>query len=527
MKYNPISRRHFLQGLAGAGLALPFLPSLMPKAEAAVFSGPKYFFLIASQHGCLADSSLYPSVAATRTLQLYSGAAASGLDHVARYDTLSNLRTARTDSFNPSGALEVSPVLGSFLNPYLNKINILRGLDLMYGGSHHTGGYLGNFHANMNGVSNGSTVIDSRLSLPPMETIDQVMANSSNFYAAGDPITSKVMIANAYSGVPSYYNDGGSIRQATAPGYNDASSLFNSIWGTNYGNNTNNTSSMTSLVDKVYDDYNRLNSSVYGPGKRLSSADRQTLQAHMDELRSLETRIQNQASACTVTAPGNVSFAYDDRVLSNIQTDWATYLDVMTNAIKCGMSRIGILAPMYNSAFSGDFHQQIAHLHYNADAQQELIRSHRFTGQYVFAELLRRLNVEMTPGGGTTYLDNSLVVWNMESSYWAHDGCILPTITAGSAGGYFNTGLYVDYRNLSNLGITRWHPELRPGLPMNRWLATVLTAMGIQPSEYARSGMIGYGDPWQAPDMAVYAGHTSWPTRVTTDMGNPLPIIVA
>lgn len=522
MKYNPISRRHFLQGLAGASLALPFMPSLMPKADAAVFTGPKYFFLLASMHGCLADSSLYPSVAATKTQQLYTGSAASGLDHVARYDTLANLRTARTDSFNPTGALEVSPVLGNFLNPYIGKINVLRGLDLMFGGGHHTGGYLGNFHGNDN-ASNG---FDSRLTLPPMPTIDQVMAGSANFYAPSDPITSKIMIANAYTRVPSWYNDAGTIKQAAAPGYNDASSLFNSIWGTNYGN-TSNTSNLVSIVDKVYDDYNRLNSSVYGPGKRLSQADRLTLQAHMDELRSLETRIQNQAAACTVTPPGSVSFAYDDRVLTNIQVDWATYIDVMTNAIKCGMSRIGIMAAYHNSAFSGDFHQQIAHLHYNADAQQELIRSHRFTGQNVFARLLSKLDVEITPGGGTTYLDNSLVVWNMESSYWAHDGWSLPTITAGSAGGYFNTGLYVDYRNLSNLGITRWHSELRPGLPMNRWLYTVLTAMGIQPSEYARSGMIGYGDPWQATDMASYAGHTSWPTRVTNDMGKPLPIIVA
>ena len=50
MRYQPINRRHFLQGV-GCSLALPFLPSLASRADAAPFAGPKFFLALGTRHG--------------------------------------------------------------------------------------------------------------------------------------------------------------------------------------------------------------------------------------------------------------------------------------------------------------------------------------------------------------------------------------------------------------------------------------------------------------------------------------------
>jgi hypothetical protein len=60
MKYNSITRRHFLQGAAGSFLALPFLPSLMSKAHAASVPNPKFFVMFWKGHGGLNLQNLYP-----------------------------------------------------------------------------------------------------------------------------------------------------------------------------------------------------------------------------------------------------------------------------------------------------------------------------------------------------------------------------------------------------------------------------------------------------------------------------------
>ena len=52
MKWCTISRRHFLQGLGKASLALPLLPSLLPReARAQVGGAPKRLVLMRSING--------------------------------------------------------------------------------------------------------------------------------------------------------------------------------------------------------------------------------------------------------------------------------------------------------------------------------------------------------------------------------------------------------------------------------------------------------------------------------------------
>ena len=65
---------------------------------------------------------------------------------------------------------------------------------------------------------------------------------------------------------------------------------------------------------------------------------------------------------------------------------------------------------------------------------------------------------------------------------------------AGSAGGYIKPGRYIDYIDWdlqSYFG--QEDGNVIRGLPHNRFLVSVLQAMGLSPADYERGGKPGYG----------------------------------
>jgi len=471
-----------------------------------------------SNHGSVLESNLFPSVAPRNERQLYSGSASDGLDHRVRWDNLRDLLTSgRTDQWNPNGDPELSPCLGRFLNNHLDHINVLRGLDIMFYIAHHTGGYLGNYHGNV--LENSPNFV-----FPAMPTIDQLMGQSSHFYGSSDTRTEPVMNLGS-TGPISWGFDNNQVTHLPSMANNSAA-LFSSLFGQQGGNTSN---PNVSIIDRVLSDYNRVAQSPFGPGRRISQEDRYRLDEHVQHLRELETKLNNQGQ-CEATAPDSVYFRYQDSDLARQQYHWDVYMDVVTTAFKCGNSRIATFGVGNHTTYTGDYHQNIAHQNLSAFGSQELVRTNRFIAEHVFMRLVTALDEEIIPGQGTTYLDNALIVWEHESGANQHSSVSRPCITAGSAGGYFNTGLYVDYRNMSNRSMEGYN-EI-PGLPHNRWLYTVLQAMGVQESEYrngAFANLVGYGDPYvgAVPSYINRQGHDPYPQRVLDDMGSPLPIIVA
>jgi hypothetical protein len=123
------------------------------------------------------------------------------------------------------------------------------------------------------------------------------------------------------------------------------------------------------------------------------------------------------------------------------------------------------------------------------------MRDARFFMEHVFFNLINRMHSHMVTES-QNMLDRSLVVFHEESNHDTHNSSSLPTVTAGSAGGWLVTGRYLDYRNLSFSGRIQ---SCTPGVPIQRWYKTVLDAFGVHPSVYSRSGMNGYGDPYRNP----------------------------
>ena len=99
----------------------------------------------------------------------------------------------------------------------------------------------------------------------------------------------------------------------------------------------------------------------------------------------------------------------------------------------------------------------------------------------------------MPEANGTTYLDNSLVYWGNELGF-NHIAYSVPCLLAGSAGGFIKPGRYLDYIDWDGRAyFAQEDGNVIKGIPHNRFLVTVLQAMGLAPADYEPGGQPGYG----------------------------------
>jgi hypothetical protein len=198
---------------------------------------------------------------------------------------------------------------------------------------------------------------------------------------------------------------------------------------------------------------------------------------------------------------------------------WAElFNEVIVAGFMCGTSRIGVTGYGPTDrfvAFGGDWHQEVAHMWNVAESQALIVQSYQRFFESVMLDIVQRLDVEEAPG--STFLDNSLIVWSQESGMETHGSVSLPIVTFGSAAGFFKTGQFIDYRRVGNPD-SEFDPgaggKQTCGLLYSQWLATVLRSMGLPPSEFERWGHQGYGVPMMSalgnnPDYARHYGNTS------------------
>ena len=567
MKYRSLSRRHFLEGL-GASLALPLLPSIMGRAEAQTVTAPKFFVATWVPHGGFATHNLYPldetSTLATHTL--YADVMGDG-PHVIRSGNLLELKRthAQTAASRPqvlpdydTGAARVSPLLGAYCDDeLLAKMNVLRGIDFLTWGG-HTRGFLGNFVNNDGGV--GSGIADA-----PIPTIDYVISRSPKFYSDGDRAVLKAPVLDAGQTHLSSFPSGTGVArnpyaQRRMGGIHDL--LFDGVSSTP-GQEVDR---RVSLVDRVYADYARLSRGAFGPGRRISHEDRGRLEEYMAGVKSVSDRMRAQvAPGCT---PVSVSAGRDNYVREG-EADWewdasagsgsmahqasqraALELrnQMLVNAFLCGTTRAAVLSmsglmdqwnpsvfstPSQNEVDRTDAHGMLFHNHTLEDRQRVMVEQHRFFFQYGYMDLVRRLNaVEVLPG--VKMLDQSVVYWSSESGPSTHDAKSVPAVLAGSGGGFFKTGQYVDYRNRDRTVRARYGNQWLAGVPQNRLLGNIAQAMGLSPADYelsdaayatkfaSRGGKVpGYGDPFIEPgDNKV-----PYSPLAVSEMSDKLPLL--
>jgi hypothetical protein len=178
MRYDRISRRFFLQGVGGATLAVPFLGSLVPKAEAAesgVAAGPlKNLIMIKQSHGASYENIMPPSTLA--------------------YESLGNgmRRAPLPADFQAFGA----SYMRADLKDLREHINHITGLDCTFERHDHWNNFL----------LTGNPASDLTLS------VDQVVAK--HIYGSSSPVISSMVLGfNEFTGEGPGYDDNGTIRK--------------------------------------------------------------------------------------------------------------------------------------------------------------------------------------------------------------------------------------------------------------------------------------------------------------------------
>jgi hypothetical protein len=523
-----VGRRVFLRSASGALLGLPFLPSLLPRtlhAQAAPVT--KRFVAILSSSGQFVTDwfpAWTPPGYQLRD-QAFGGPRADGT--TALHETLPGTphTWARLQDFAAQG---ISKAIPTALNPYLDKLLLLRGLDLLQGTSHGTGMLLGNL------ASCASADGFAMRGLGAMPTIDQVLARSSKFYPQA-PKARSIVMATGSPGSVSYTDygmPGGTVEELSA--YLEPLDIWNDVFGGFMAPDIPMEDPNRLLMNSVLEDYRRLNGH-----RRLSSDDRQLLDRHISFLADIERELGTlRTVACTPPeAPPNLGTGYPWEIVPSIDEFRQTVqllIDISAAALRCDLSRIvtlncnmgltaatGALVNSYhNSAdVAGDWHQFAHQAADNALNREHIVSLNRWVTTDVFGRFLEQLDVE--EADGKTFLDNSLVLMGGELAM-DHYVISQPTLLAGSAGGALQTGYYVDYSQMdndyANDGLLPWG-VLIPGLPYNRLYVSILQAMGLAPADYERGGQPGYGHT----DM--FDGPYNWPADAYDmgQIGSPLP----
>ncbi len=508
-RFKP-SRRQVLRGAAGFTLALPLLPSLLPRQAGAgggpLGARPRRFVALCTEHGGVWGANMFPDDSTLVETTQYAG-------HTIRRGDLSASPT--------SEVAQLSPVLSAAVEDLtparIAKLNVLRGLDHTFYIGHHRGGHLGNYAANDGNGTDGQFMHGF-----PRPTVDQVLAWSDHFYPDLGTILERSMIVgnNISYGWSSPATQSGQI-QPLPPEFSSLA-LFNRI----FVPEDDLTSPRPPVVDRVIDSYRSLRQG----NRRLSTADRQRLDEHLDRLDELQRRLEVAVSCGEVPTPSanstdewdSSSFSFSPAAQARF---WQLHNDVIATAFLCDTSRIAALRITdHFSDYAGDWHQDIAHrAHFpEGSAQQVLADAHQRFFAEVFVDLVRKLDVDQ--GDGTSLLDDALVVWSQESGNLTHDSISTPVITAGSAGGTLQTGQYIDYRNLSNPFGDWSETEERQhgGLCYNQWLGTILQAMGLPPEAYQSGPYGGYGEHFVGDGRSEY-----YPSSVLDVQAHWLPWLQA
>jgi hypothetical protein len=202
--------------------------------------------------------------------------------------------------------------------------------------------------------------------------------------------------------------------------------------------------------------------------------------------------MQLQAPECT--PPGQLSESDFDVLHRNAS-------DITVAALLCDSTRV-VAYHCYQGSPS-DYDEETFHAWAHDDASKHApMQNWRYRQ---LATLLSTMD-SFVESNGRSLLDNCVVYAGNELSDPGHGGNHLksmPVITAGSAGGQLVTGQYIDFG----------------GRLLNSLLITLFAVMGLQPADYERNGVPGFGD-YQGRESERYAAYVS-----NTARRSPLPYL--
>ncbi|WP_437923645.1 DUF1552 domain-containing protein [Sorangium sp. So ce291] len=213
---------------------------------------------------------------------------------------------------------------------------------------------------------------------------------------------------------------------------------------------------------------------------RIGAEDRVKLDAHMQSIREIEQRLSSGGDGGTATAgckKPELGARIDLSDDANMPAIGKLQMDLAAAALACDLTRIVTLQWSYAESehlypfldLQGN-HHAISH-QWDTPGKAQYSKIHTW-----FAEQLAYMlgKLDSYAEGDRTLLDNTVVLWVTEiSESTQHALTNMPFLLAGSAGGVFRTGRFVDY--LASGGAARQHNDL---------LLTIANAMGTDDTTF-------------------------------------------
>ena len=196
------------------------------------------------------------------------------------------------------------------------------------------------------------------------------------------------------------------------------------------------------IVDFLHGEYGRFRN-------RLGNDDRLRLDQHLEGLDDVARRIDATLAGPTCVPPTGVTeIAY--RSDPNYPATGRMMMDMLVSALSCDLTRVASI--QWDNSVGGQTFPWlgIAHGHHELSHEDTVPNSAEYLTQIGtwYAEQLAYLIERMKnvrEGGGTMF-DNTCIVWVNELGHGAsHTRNNIPIVLAGSAGGAFRTGRFLQY----------------------------------------------------------------------------------
>jgi hypothetical protein len=229
-----------------------------------------------------------------------------------------------------------------------------------------------------------------------------------------------------------------------------------------------------SVLDVVADDYEQLRG-------RLGGEDREKLHNHLLSIDAIRQRLDKAVvkfdGACQPLELGTV---LDVDKIENMPVIGGLQMDLLAMALACDITRVATLmwtnsttdaVLSFVDAAITEGHHAIAH---KGDEDTTKVQHNTLINTWYASQLASLIDrLKAIPEGDGTVFDNTVILWTNEQSRGNnHDRRNLPYVIAGSAGGFFKTGRYVQFPS---------------DTAHNRLLVSLLNAMDVDASEFGNS----------------------------------------
>jgi len=502
-----VKRRLFLKGAAGAALAAPFLPSLLPrKAFAAGATGPQRLVIFYTNNGCL---------------------------------------TNRWFPKTENGTVDAASLAGQTLQPLsdlASKLCFPRGLAMFPKGT--VNGY---FDPHDQGMGSKLTCAPIKPDTDHYATAPSLDWQIASMFNQGSKSPLVLSVGSAFANVKGIvsYKPGAAATDMPTPYTPEVNpkNVYSSLTGLFQGGTVTPADYMAmqgkSILDICRGDIDALT------GMGMSQSDTKALADWKALMRDTETKIVTTAAcnATNATALGITDAAITAANKRDTATAFTTTADMMLNLIAltmmCDANRMIIMQwpgfvtftnvpttmpdgttvmMQHTSDHHGLSHRNGSVAVGGTCAENVILNISQIDSYYAgkYSKLVHMIN-NIQEGGGSM-LDNSMIMWLPELADGnAHNNNNLPIVIAGSGGGYLKTGVSVDLETKA-VGTGNSEASCSNGntavgfntgsntgnVPLNKLYVTLINAMGKNVSGFTpvdRFGVMDYTDSAGTPGI--------------------------